>query len=1061
MTDEEWGIQLLGPLRVQVGGQQLDLSGPRQEKVLAVLALDAGRVVPFDTLVDALWDDAPPDTARRQVHNAIATLRRCLGPLRDLIVTDGRGYRADLGAAGGRERVDAHRFLCLVRSAETALAGGRRAEAVTALGDALALWNGPALAGLDGRAVRILAGRLDEQRLTALERLFELRLDGDAPGELVPALAELVATHPLRDPFRRQLMLALHRAGRQADALEVYEQGRALLAADLGLDTRAELRLLHERILRCDPALDRPADATPPATPPADPPAPPHADPPAAPRAGTAGPAPATPPRAGVFRAHQRRFLPYDVTDFTGRGEEFHRLVALAEHASAPDGPDGTGSSTLVVTAVDGMAGIGKTTIAVRAAHALADRYPDGQLFVDLHGHTPGQEPITPAAALDRLLRHLGVSPERIPDGVDQRAAAWRAALAGQRVLIVLDNARDVGHVRPLLPGTGSALVLITSRRRLTALDGAVNLSLEVLTPKDAVELFVRIVGAERAEGRRAEVADVVALCGCLPLAIRIAASRLRHRPAWSVAHLADRLRDRQRRLAELVAGDRSVAAAFEVSYLQLGEAQQRLFRLLGLHPGHDFDAVGAAVLNGCTVAEAEVMLEELFDTHLLGQHTVGRYYFHDLIRQYALTKAEHEEQQAGREQALRRLRRHYLDLAGCVAELSDPGRPAGRAPEAPRAIPGLRTVADAADLLAAERANIVAVLACAPGAEDLEQVWRLAVAVGPLLVRNGYVEEAMTGYRHALDAARAAEDLRGQAEVQTNLGLAYRALGRYDGAVRALQTALELSRTTGDRYGEARTLWTLGHVGLLRGDYPTVLQQYRAALEIFEQVGAARDQAAVLGNIGVVYGYLAEYRQALAHHRRALELSRELDNPFREAVDLLNVGWVLSRLDDTEEAWSCLEEALARTRELGAREVEAQARWAFGDLLHHRGDQAAALERAREALVLAREIGSRDVESQTLNLIGSVHRALGSPESARECHERALALASELGLRFEQGVACEGLARLALDAGEPQEAAVHCDRAVALFARMHPHRADLLRADLARERRPEPSGAL
>ncbi|WP_051813955.1 tetratricopeptide repeat protein, partial [Kitasatospora sp. MBT63] len=784
------------------------------------------------------------------------------------------------------------------------------------------------------------------------------------------------------------------------------------------------------------------------------------AAPPPAPAAAAAAVRPAA-AAGGVFRAHQRRFLPYDVTDFTGRGEEFHRLVALAEQAAHPDGQDGAGSSTLVVTAVDGMAGIGKTTLAVRAAHALADRYPDGQLFVDLHGHTPGQEPITPAAALDRLLRHLGVSPERIPDGVEQRAAAWRAALAGQRVLVVLDNARDVGHVRPLLPGAGSALVLITSRRRLTALDGAVNLSLEVLTPRDAVELFVRIVGADRAEGRRAEVEDVVALCGCLPLAIRIAASRLRHRPAWSVAHLADRLRDRQRRLAELVAGDRSVAAAFEVSYLQLGDAQQRMFRLLGLHPGHDFDAAGAAVLSGCTVAEAEVMLEELFDTHLLGQHTVGRYYFHDLIRQYALTKAEHQEQRTGREQALGRLRRHYLNLARCVAELSDPGRPSVRTVEAPRAVPGLRTVADAADLLAAERANIVAVLACPPAGDGLAELWRLAVAVGPLLVRNGYVEEALTGYRHALDAARAADDPHGQAEVHTNLALAYRALGRYDGAVRSLGTALELHRATGDRYGEARTLWTLGHVGLLRGDYPTVLEQYRAALEIFEQVGAARDQAAVLGNIGVVYGYLAEYRQALAHHRRALALSRELDNPFREAVDLLNVGWVLSRLGDTGEAWGYLEQALARTRELGAREVEAQARWAFGDLLHHCGDQPAALERAREALVLAREIGSRDLESQTLNLIGAVHRALGAPEAARDCHERALALASELGLRFEQGVACEGLARLALDAGERQSASDHCDRAVALFSRMHPHRAELLRADLARERRPEPSGAL
>ncbi|MER5865146.1 BTAD domain-containing putative transcriptional regulator [Kitasatospora sp. NPDC002040] len=1012
--NEEWGIEVLGPLRVHLGGRQLDLNGPRQEKVLAVLVLDADRVVPFDTLVDTLWDDAPPDTARRQVHNAIAALRRCLGPLRELIRTDGRGYRAELSSVPhGRERVDAHRFRALVRSAETARAAGRRAEAVAALTEGLALWEGPALAGLDGRAVRIAADKLDEKRLTAMERLFDLRLDSDEAGALVAGLSELVATHPLRDPFRRQLMLALHRSGRQADALEVYAQGRDLLAADLGLDTRAELRLLHEQILRCDPALDRPA--------------------------AVEQTAPAGPGRAadGVFRAHQRRFLPYDVTDFTGRSDELDRLVTLAGRDE---------SATLVVTAVDGMAGIGKTTLAVRAAHALADRYPDGQLFIDLHGHTPGQEPITPAAALDRLLRYVGVTPEGIPDGLDQRAAAWRAALANQRVLVVLDNALDVGHVRPLLPGTGHALVLITSRRRLAALDSAVNLSLEVLAPEDAVDLFVRIVGAERTAGQDAAVRDVVALCGCLPLAIRIAASRLRHRSAWSVSHLAHRLRDRQRRLAELVAGDRSVAAAFEVSYVQLDEPQQRLFRLLGLHPGHDFDAVSAAVLTGSTVAEAEVLLEELFDTHLLSQHTVGRYYFHDLIRQYALTKAEHEEQQAGREEALRRLRQHYLNLARSVADLSDPGLPAAPAREVPSAIPGLRTVADAADMLAAERANIVALLAGVPSGSDLEQTWRLAVAVGPLLVRNGYAEDALTGYQHALDAARATDDLHGQAEVQTNLGLAHRALGHYEQAGRALRTALELCRTTGDRYGEARTLWTLGHVGLLRGDYPEVLAQYREALAIFEQLGAARDQAAVLGNIGVVYGYLADYRQALAYHRQALELSRGLDNPFREAVDLLNVGWVHSRLGHAEEAWSCLEQALARTRELGAREVEARTRWAFGDFLHHTGDQAAALGWAREALVLAREIGSRDLESQTLNLIGSIHRSQGSPEVARDCHERALRLATELELRFDQGVAFEGLARLAGDAGDRPAALEHIDRGLALFSRMHPGRAAELR---------------
>lgn len=610
----EWGIAMLGTQRVTVGARSLVLSGSRQQRLLAVLALQANQVVSFSGILDALWDEDPPDTAHRQVHNAVAALRRDLGPVREALATVGRGYRLDIAP----ETLDFRRFQSCTARARHAIAAGRPEQACAALAEGLALWHGPALSGLCGRAVEAAAAHLEEERITALEMLYGLQLDAGAGVEVIPALRRLVQEFPLRDPFREQLMLALYRAGRRAEALEVYESGRALLADQLGLDMRAELRRLHGRILRADPALDAPAGN----------------------RAPTSGGvaeggsleerAPAPEPRG------DRNFLPRGIPAFAGRAEEFRRLLAL--------GQAGARRSVPVVAVVDGMAGIGKTALALRVAHSLAEYYPDGQFFVDLHGHTPGRDPVDPAHALGRLLGGLGLRPDQIPQGLEQRAAAWRAALATRRVLTVVDNALDAGHARPLLPGSGGTMALVTSRHRLLDLDADAGVSLEVLSEADAVRLFEQIVGAERAAAEPTAVAEVVRLCGQLPLAVRIAAARLRHRSAWTVAHLAERLREGEWPLDDLVAGDRSVAGAFEISYRQLDQRQRLLLVELGLRTGRDFDADGAAAVCAVPRAEAEGLLEELVDRNLLGQRVQGRYYFHDLIRRYASEKARAEE---------------------------------------------------------------------------------------------------------------------------------------------------------------------------------------------------------------------------------------------------------------------------------------------------------------------------------------------------------------------------------------------------------------------------------
>ncbi|VVJ16208.1 Transcriptional regulator [Amycolatopsis camponoti] len=577
-------FELLGTLRVQRDGERVDLGGLRQQRLLAMLLLSANRVVGADRLLEAMWDGEPPVTARRQLHNAVAALRRSFGTAKHILVKDGPGYRITVDP----QDVDAHRFTRMVAAASAAASAGRATAAAEHLEAALALWTGPALSGLNNPVFEIVAARFEENRLTATERLIGLRLDGGEASALVPQLGELVSRHPLREGTRKLLMLALHRCGRTADALNAYEQGRRMLRDELGVDPGASIRELYERILRDDLPKRRPE------------------------------PAPG------------RSFLPYDTAHFTGRAEEL-RFLSVSR-------PAGTALSIL---AIDGMGGVGKTTLAVRLAHQLAHRFPDGHLYIDLHGHTAGQEPLDPDAALERLLLDFGLAPDRIPRDSRQRAARWRAEVAERRVLVVLDNALDARQVRPLLPGTGKAQVIITSRRRLAGLDGVTSRSLDVFPPPDAAALFTRIAGPERTAAWPDVVAEVVALCGHLPLAVAIAACRFHNRPAWSLDDLAFRLRDRGTRLAELSLEDRSVEARLEVSYERLPAGQRRLFRALGAFDGEELDAADAALLLGQPVPEAERLLEELFDAHVLRQRAAGRYHFHDLVREHARAKAE------------------------------------------------------------------------------------------------------------------------------------------------------------------------------------------------------------------------------------------------------------------------------------------------------------------------------------------------------------------------------------------------------------------------------------
>ncbi len=606
-------FQLLGTLKVLLDGDRIDLGGLRQQRLLTMLLLDANRVVSASRLIEAMWDVEPPATASRQLHNAIAAIRRSFALAKHLVVKDGPGYRIQVDP----QDIDAHRFTSMITRASTAATGGHTTEAIELLEAGLALWEGPALSGLNSPILDIATAKLEEKRLSATEQLLGLRLDGGDAAALVPQLGELVSQNPLREETRRLLILALHRSGRKADALNVYEKGRRLLRDEIGVDPSASLRELYDRILKDD--LPQPKQ---------------RAEPTRLTPIGDGQPAVA-PTNDGTADAN-RSFLPYDTAHFTGCVEELRHLLTT---------PRSENETTLSIVAFDGMAGVGKTTLAVRLAHQLAHQYPDGHLFIDLHGHTHGQEPLEPGAALERLLLDFGLSPAQIPQDMRQQAARWRAEVANRRVLVVLDNALDAKQIRPLLPGTGKARVIITSQRRLAGLDGVTSRTLGVFSAADAAALFTKIAGVDRTDNRPDAVAEIVALCGYLPLAISIAASRYHNRPAWSLDHLILRLRDEAQRLAELVLGDRSVAASFEVSYRGLSAEQRRLFCVLGFttHPGEEFDASTAATLMDISAAVADRLLEELFDAHMLMQRAAGHYYLHNLLREHARGKFANE----------------------------------------------------------------------------------------------------------------------------------------------------------------------------------------------------------------------------------------------------------------------------------------------------------------------------------------------------------------------------------------------------------------------------------
>ncbi len=671
-----------------------------------------------------------------------------------------------------------------------------------------------------------------------------------------------------------------------------------------------------------------------------------------------------------------RNFLPGDVADFTGRDEE---TAALLDAVNS-----GTLSRVVTISALDGMAGIGKTTLAVHVAHLLSATHGGGQLFVDLHGHTPGREPLEPGVALHRLLSQIGIDPGGIPHELEDRAALWRAETAGRSAVVLLDNAASVQQVRPLLPGGGACSVLITSRRRLVGIEGAGILSVKVLPVADAVALFDRIAGPERTSGERDAVAEAVGLCGFLPLAIRIGATRLRHRPAWSVADLVARLRDQQKRLAELSSSHSAVAAAFAISFQQLDEPARGMFRRLGLHPGPDVDAPAAAALADVPVDEAERLLEELLDAHLLDQHTVGRYTFHDLLRAFAAEKAATEETADARTAATRRMIDYYMHSAygaGTLTYATHPTWPCVQLPEPSPAITPVRLTdrQQALSWYAAEYPVLIAVITRAAADGFDTDAWRLAGALVGYLLQAGLWREWLEVNELSLVASERAGDRRGQAHAHHWLGQLHRSEGRH----------------------------------------PPAHQHLRQALRTFQELGISALEGQILLDLALTYGEQARFPEAVEYSRRGLDLFRSIGDPGGEGRALNSLGWYLCMLGDLAPALDACEQALRLAREGRAQHVEAASLVSLG-LIHYKlGNYPDALRYHWDALRARRMKGDYFLQADVLTRLGDTHLATGDPVTARDLWQQALVILDDLAHRD----AADVRARLqALDSQNPPE---------------------------------------
>jgi DNA-binding SARP family transcriptional activator/tetratricopeptide (TPR) repeat protein len=980
LEDDGMECRLLGPVELRTAEGPIAIPGRKPRTLLAALLLEPGHTVSTSRLIDVIWDDKPPDTARALIQTYVSGLRRAVnGRMPDLIETRYPGYRARVPV----DRLDRHAFETLVAQGRVAVAEGRYQAAADVFRAADALWRGPALGGVTGKTLAAEAARLDELRIAVLEERIDADLALGRYGLLTGELSVLVRAHPTRERLRGQLMLALYGSGRATEALTVYREGRRALIDELGIEPGPELSQLHERILRSDSDL---LTVTPPGRLTVR--VPDHGDLVAA-QARPAGPMDtANHPGTRLVPAQ----LPSDPADFTGREPELGQLVELFT------GPR-RGSTVCVVA---GPGGVGKSALAVHVAHQLAAEFPDGQLYVDLHGLGPSPPP--PIELLGRFLRGLGDNPATLPDSLDERVDRYRTHLADRRILVVLDDAASESQVRPLLPGGHSSAVLITSRSRLPGLAGAHLIELGMLSPAEATALLTRIAGEQRIRSAPEAATQIITQCGFLPLAVRIAGARLATRRHWSPQLLAARLADEQQRLDELRVGDQQVRSAVELSYSALPEAAQVVLRRLGRLGVRDFPLWLAAALVDVPLDTAELLVEQLVDAHLLEYSYVDsvgqvRYRLHDLVRIYAREQADAQEPRAEEVAATSRVVGTWLALVEQLADLVPPGtfryqpRSSVTCPVYPEVIE--LALANPRAWLETEQNALVR---CVERAAELG-LDELVVALASALCSSLY--------------------------------LAYNML---DGWGRTHRAALAAARNAGNAEGEAILLAGLGQLRFEQDRFAEAREYLSNALAMFRDAGHFRGEAATLAALGTAcreQGYLPEATHFLAKATAASQTLGD-DNAIGHCARI--TGSVRLEQGDFAAARAALEVSLAAYRRAGSRRGEALTLRTAALEQRARGDLAAAERTCAAALAIFTELGDELLVAYCLRTLAKIRFRRGYVDEPLAQLLDALDTCRKAGDRWGEGLTLRTLGELHLTAGRLDEAEQHFDAAMRIW---------------------------